>query len=64
MTAIGFELRFTRTTRTDTAAESGHLRTVTDETRRSVFELCKLNLQLSFPRDGVKRLFSGVSRKR
>ena len=54
MPAIRLELRLAGSTRADTATETGHLATVTDESRRGILQLGKLDLQLSLPRNGVQ----------
>ena len=53
MSAVGFQLGFTGTARTDTAAQTRHFRTVTGQTRDCIFQLCKLDLQLPL---GARRM--------
>ena len=51
--AIGFELRFARSARTDAAAELRHGFAAAGKAGQHVFELRELNLQLAFARAGV-----------
>src|SRR6266568_6467980 len=51
--AIGFELRFAGASGADAAAKLGHLRTSSAEAGEHVFELSKLDLELTFTGSGV-----------
>jgi hypothetical protein len=47
---IGFQLSFTGTSGADAAAELGHGFAASRQTGKHVFELCQLNLELTFTR--------------
>jgi len=51
--AICFELRFTRPTRSDTAAKLTHSFAASSQPRKLILKLCKLDLELAFSRSGV-----------
>ena len=52
---IRFELRFTRTARSDAAAELRHLHAMPSQSRQHVLQLGQFNLQLAFSRARVPR---------
>ena len=51
--AVGFELRFTRASGSDTAAQARHFDAPSGQARQHVVELRQLDLQAAFPRAGA-----------
>ena len=55
LAAIGFELRFAGTTRSDAAAELRHLDAASRKPRQQVLQLRQFDLELAFAGAGVAR---------
>ena len=51
--AIGFQLRFARTSRADAAAQPRHLDSASGQPRQQIIQLRQLHLQLAFARAGA-----------